>query len=236
MDRERSKVSEKQNEKEKKDDSAGAEEAMPEDAAGEKSEEKRVYEIPEVKGGASLEEALREAEKHLEKKAKKKKRPRKKVSKEAEEEINKLKDKICDLEAQASQLKDKWLRALAEFENYRKRSRKEWELLKQQTKADVVIEMLHVLDDFERAFAVVEGEGELVQGFRMIYEKLLLTLTKLGVREIEALDAPFDPNYHMAVAQREEAGKDSGVVVEVAEKGYLLDDSLLRPAKVIVAK
>jgi molecular chaperone GrpE len=142
------------------------------------------------------------------------------------------------LEAQIGELTDRWMRGVAEFENYRRRTRKEWELLKQQTRAEVIVEILSIVDDFERAFTSVE-EGEssgYVEGFRLIYNNLVQTLNRLGVTELDALEQPFDPNFHMAVGQVERDDLDSGVVAEVVQKGYLLDDVVIRPANVLVAK
>lgn len=157
------------------------------------------------------------------------------------QEKNKLllalqKDK-AKLENEVKALRDKWLRALADFENYRKRTRKEQELLIQRTKSDVIAEILEVIDDFERAFSVVvEGENDFVQGIRLIHKNLISTLEKMGVRPIEALNTPFDPNYHMAVGQVESKEHPTDHVVKVVQKGYLIDDAVLRPAKVVIAK
>lgn len=142
------------------------------------------------------------------------------------------------LESQAKDFKDRWLRTAAEFENYRKRSAKEWELLKQQSKTEVILEVLNSLDDFERAFAAVEAseEGEIVRGIRLIYNNLLQVLQKLGVEELDVIGAPFDPNRHMAIGQIETGEVDSGHVAEVALKGYALNGFVIRPAHVIVAK
>ncbi|UCG50828.1 MAG: nucleotide exchange factor GrpE [Candidatus Latescibacterota bacterium] len=156
---------------------------------------------------------------------------------EKNETILELTEKSEALEAKNKELKDKWLRSAAEFENYRKRTRKEWELLQQQTKADVILEILGVVDDFERAFSVVgEQDDEFVQGIRLIYNNLMSSLEKLGINRIEALDTPFDPNYHMAVAQIEQEGAEQNHVVEVIEHGYLLGNAVVRPAKVVIAK
>lgn len=157
---------------------------------------------------------------------------------EKEKTIVDLTKEVAEKDKQLKDLNDKWLRSVADFENYRKRSRKEWELLKQQTKAEVILEILNVVDDFERAFAV-EGDpdaSEFVQGIRLIYNKLLMALDRFGVTEIEASHAPFDPNFHMAVSQIETEDVESGLVAEVVQKGYRLDDSVIRPSKVIVAK
>jgi molecular chaperone GrpE len=155
-----------------------------------------------------------------------------------EKQLAALPAELAALEAQAKDFKDRWLRTAAEFENYRKRSAKEWELLKQQSKAEVILEVLSSLDDFERAFAAVEAtdESEFVRGIRLIYNNLLQVLLKLGVEELDALGAPFDPNRHMAIGQIETGEVASGHVAQVAQKGYALNGSVIRPARVIVAK
>ncbi len=142
------------------------------------------------------------------------------------------------LEAQVREQKDRWMRTAAEFENYRKRSAKEWELLKQQSKTEVILEVLNSLDDFERAFATLEAadESEFVRGIRLIYNNLLSSLQKLGVTEIDAAGAPFDPNCHMAIGQIETGEVASGSVAQVAQKGYSLNGFVIRPARVVVAK
>jgi molecular chaperone GrpE len=156
---------------------------------------------------------------------------------EKNEIILKLNKDNAEKDRQLKDLNDKWLRSVAEFENYRKRSRKEWELLKQQSKTEVILEILNIIDDFERAFSVVEdGDDEFVQGIKLIYNNLIGILDKFGVQEIESLNTPFDPNVHMAVGQVETEDVESGRVAEVIQKGYRLDDMVIRPARVIVAK
>jgi molecular chaperone GrpE len=153
-------------------------------------------------------------------------------------------DKLAEIAAEneklkgdVKDLKDKWLRSLAEFENYRKRTRKEWELLQQRSKADIVLDVLSVVDDFERALSVVgDQDGDFVQGIRLIYNNLIAALEKLGVRKIDALNSSFDPTYHMAVAQIEREGAVTDQIVEVVQNGYFLGDFVVRPAKVVIAK
>jgi molecular chaperone GrpE len=144
----------------------------------------------------------------------------------------------AEKDKQLKELNDKWLRSVAEFENYRKRTRKEWELLKQQSKAEVILEILNIVDDFERAFSVAEDADidEFVQGIKLIYNNLNIVLEKFGVQEIDAFNSSFDPNFHMAVGQIETGEIPSGFVAEVVQKGYKLDDAVIRPANVIVAK
>jgi len=148
-----------------------------------------------------------------------------------------LKKNNSNIKLELKSLKDKWLRAAADFENYKKRSRKEWELLQHKTKADVFLEILNIVDDFERAFSAAErSDDEFVKGIQLIYQNLLNTLTRFGIKPIEAVDQRFDPKYHMAVGQIEAKGKKSGHVVEVTQRGYFLNEIVLRPAKVIIAK
>jgi molecular chaperone GrpE len=141
------------------------------------------------------------------------------------------------LQNEVRDLKDRWLRSAAEFDNYRKRTRKEWELLQQRTKAEIILDMLMSVDDFERAFSVVgDRDDDFIRGMRLIYNNLCSSLEKYGVRKIEALNTAFDPSYHMAVAQIDRDGAESNQVVEVVQEGYCLGDIVVRPAKVIVAK
>ncbi len=179
-------------------------------------------------------------------------KPKKKHGKpkrvDAREALNRLMEKnqiisgldkaLTEKDKQLKDLNDKWLRSVAEFENYRKRSRKEWELLKQQSKTEVILEILNVVDDFERAFSVAgdADSSEFVHGIRLIYNNLTKVLEKFGVVEIDAHHAPFDPIYHMAISQMESDNVASGTVAEVIQKGYKLDETVIRPAKVIVAK
>jgi molecular chaperone GrpE len=140
-------------------------------------------------------------------------------------------------EARHKALLDKRVHLQAEFENYRKRTRKEWELLKEQTKAEVVVEILSVVDDFERAMtALADQEDEFVQGIRLIYNNLLATLAKFGVTKMIALGEVFDPNYHMAVAHIDSEEVESNHVVEVIQEGYLINGTVIRPANVVIAK
>jgi molecular chaperone GrpE len=157
----------------------------------------------------------------------------------AKNEVNaELTRKNSELEAELKKANDKWLRTAAEFENYRKRTRKEWELLKQQSRAEVILEILAIVDDFERAFAAVEDSETtgFVEGFQLIYNNLIQALERMGVQELAALHQPFDPNYHMAVGQIERDDLDVGVVAEVVQKGYTMGDIVIRPANVLVAK
>ncbi|MEE9268674.1 MAG: nucleotide exchange factor GrpE [Candidatus Krumholzibacteria bacterium] len=156
---------------------------------------------------------------------------------EKNEVILQLSKKNVQLGAAAKGAEDRHIRVTAEFENYRKRTRKEWELLKQQTRAEVILDMLEIVDDFERAFAVLGNRNDdFVQGIRLIYNNMMAILVKFGVAKMEALRARFDPIYHMAVANIDSKDVVSNHVVEIIQEGYLLGDTVIRPAKVVIAK
>jgi molecular chaperone GrpE len=145
------------------------------------------------------------------------------------------------LQAEVQLNREKWLRAMAELENFRKRTRREMESSILFANANLLRELLEVLDNFERALsAPVGGENgpgnALAQGVRLIYERFRDILRQNGVVRIDAVAVPFDPNLHEAISQVESEGVPSHHVVEVAQAGYLLKDMVLRPARVVVAK
>ncbi|UCF04452.1 MAG: nucleotide exchange factor GrpE [bacterium] len=132
---------------------------------------------------------------------------------------------------------DKIIRMAAEFENYKKRTRREWELLQQKANAELIKNILGVLDDFDRAFeAVGDNEDHFHHGIRMIYNSLLETLRRAGLKEIDAMNKRFDPQFHEAVGEAESEEVEAECVAHVVQKGYLFNDIVLRPTKVIVAK
>lgn len=132
---------------------------------------------------------------------------------------------------------DRILRLTAEFENYRKRTRREWELLQKKANADLIGEILGAVDNFDRAFANLGGSDERMQeGLRLIHSGLMDVLGKAGLREIESMKQKFDPLYHEAVGELESEDVEEGFVARVIQRGYLLNDTVIRPARVIVAK
>ncbi len=158
--------------------------------------------------------------------------------------ISKKNDMLQQMEneitAQEEELKikeDRLLRVAAEFENYKKRTRREWELLEQKAKAELITDILGALDDFDRALeALGERDDHVADGVILIVTSLKDILKRSGLREIEALGKKFDPQYHEAVGGMESEDVEEGLVVHVVQKGYELNDRLLRPAKVIVSK
>ena len=144
-----------------------------------------------------------------------------------------------ELQKQRDDYYDRLLRKTAEFDNYRKRTERERIQLSEAAAADLVTDLLPVVDDMERALKADAG-GEATEAIRrgveLIHKQLLETLRKRGVKPIESLGADFDPHFHQAVAHEPADGRREGEVVEEFSRGYLLGDRLLRPAMVKVAK
>jgi molecular chaperone GrpE len=151
----------------------------------------------------------------------------------------KLQAEIESLKKEKEEVYQRLLRAQADFENFRRRTTKERENDLKYRSQEVVMELLPVIDNFERALQVeVTGEGaeKFVEGMKMIYRQLLQVLENSGVEEIKAEGEPFDPHVHQAVMQVEEADKESNMVIEVFQKGYKLKDRVIRPAMVKVSQ
>lgn len=141
-----------------------------------------------------------------------------------------------DLKKQRDDYYDRLLRKTAEFDNYRKRTDRERQQLAEAAAADLIGELLPLLDDMERALRAEGGDDAIRKGVELIHKQLLETLRKRGVRPIEVLGADFDPHYHMAVSHEPANGRRDGEVIEEFRRGYMLGDRLLRPAMVKVAK
>jgi molecular chaperone GrpE len=129
-------------------------------------------------------------------------------------------------------------RARADFANYQKRSQKEREQERRYQFGPIILDLLPVIDNLERATAAAKQAGEtgpLVQGVAMVQTQLLDIFRRHGVTPIEAAGQAFDPNQHEAVMQKAAADKPANTVLEVLEKGFMIHDRVLRPAKVIVS-
>jgi len=143
-----------------------------------------------------------------------------------------------ELQRERDDYKDRWLRKTAEFDNYRKRIERERREQADQAVVDLLQELLLVVDDFDRALTVDAGEGDSAyrRGVELIHGKLHDLLRKQGVKAIDALGADFDPNVHQAVMHEESPDHREGEVIGELRKGYTLNERLLRPAMVKVAK
>lgn len=142
------------------------------------------------------------------------------------------------LQKERDDLYDRLLRKTAEFDNFRKRVERDRKDMIEWAAADVIGDLLTIVDDFDRAMAAeAPPEAQAYKaGLELIQRQLAELLKKRGVSTVEALGADFDPHLHQAVAYEEVAGAREGEVVGVMAKGYKLGDRLLRPALVKVAK
>ena len=155
----------------------------------------------------------------------------------SEEEANEQ-SPLEKAEEEIAQLKDQYLRARAEFENYRKRTIKEKAELILNGGEKTITAILPVLDDFERALADKTEDPEAIkQGMELIYHKFVKTLEGLGVKKIETEEKPFDVDYHEAIAMVPGMGDDKkGMVIDCVQTGYTLNDKVIRHAKVAVGQ
>ena len=152
----------------------------------------------------------------------------------AEEELNPL----VAAQNEAEQWKDKYIRLVAEFENYKKRTLKEKSELILNGSEKTVAAILPILDDFERATAdKTEDPQAIKEGFELIYKKFLKALETLGVHKIKTDDADFNVDYHEAIAMVPGMGDDKkGKVIDCVQTGYTLNDKVIRHAKVAVGQ
>jgi len=139
---------------------------------------------------------------------------------------------------------EKYIRLAAEFDNFRKRSSKQFAQLIKSANEELILEILDVIDDFERALETISASDSenriencenVLAGMKLIYEKLMVTLKNRDVRVIEALYKPFDPNYHEAVMQSPSEEHEEGTVINIVSPGYMMNEKVIRHAKVVVA-
>lgn len=143
------------------------------------------------------------------------------------------------LQTEAEEYLDGWQRARAEFANYKKRIERERETARERIAGEIITRYLGVMDDLERALAKspeTEACGEWVAGVELIYSKFRSILEAEGVETIEEAGLRFDPSIHEAISYEDSDEHDEGSVIEVTQRGYKLDDRVLRPAMVRVAK
>ena len=135
----------------------------------------------------------------------------------------------------ADDFRDRYLRTLADFENFRKRSEREKNDFQRYALAGMVRDLLPVLDNFDRGLDHAEEGDEFHKGMALIYKQLFDVLQRHGLKPITESGVRFDPNLHEGVVRVEDASVPSHTVVEVMQKGYFLHDRLIRPAMVKVA-
>ena len=135
-------------------------------------------------------------------------------------------------------LNTKYLRLAADFQNFRRRSEKEKSDIYAYANEKIVVELLDVIDNFERAMEhkCENEETKVMEGMAMILKQLQDVLEKNHLEEIDAFDQHFDPIYHHAVMEEESESNESGKVIKVLQKGYMLNKKVIRPSMVVVAK
>ncbi|MBL7909257.1 MAG: nucleotide exchange factor GrpE [Bacteroidia bacterium] len=152
------------------------------------------------------------------------------VSEEIQNPLELLKEEL-------SVANDKYLRLYSDFENYKRRLAKERIELIKTAGADVITSLLPIIDDFERAMKAQENTSDvtaLKEGIQLIFQKLNNTLTQQGLTAIESINKPFDTDLHEAITSIPADDDKKGLVVDEIEKGYMLNDKVVRHAKVVV--
>jgi molecular chaperone GrpE len=145
-------------------------------------------------------------------------------------------DALARAEAERDEYLELARRTQADFENYRKRTAKDVASAGARAKVGLVRDVLPVVDNLERALASAEdGDAGLAAGVRLVLSELQGVLTREGIEALEPAGEPFDPTVHEALSTREQDGVEPGVVLEVVEKGYKMNDTVIRPARVVVS-
>lgn len=151
------------------------------------------------------------------------------------EEVKEKNKKIDEMDAEIDDLLSRLQRLQADFVNYRKRSKREKAEMTTRGKVKLCSSLLPVLDNFERALKAETNESDFYKGVEMIYNQLLKSFADEGIKEIIATGEEFNPEYHEAIMRVESAEFEEGTVTEVVQKGFILDERVIRPAMVKVA-
>jgi len=161
---------------------------------------------------------------------------------EADEKIDELeilRQSFEGKKVEAENYYDQLLRLRADFDNYRKRVEKEFKEVSKYGKSDIIVKLLPVVDNFEKAIATMESVKEnksIIEGISLIYRDLLDTMGKEGLKKIESAGKPFDPNLHHAIMMKDTESGEEGMVIEEMQAGYTFEDRVIRPAMVVVTK
>lgn len=149
-----------------------------------------------------------------------------------------LQQEVNDWRAKAEEYLDRYRRSVAEFDNFRKRVERDRDAERLRMKRELFLQILPLSDDFERALAALrddQADAAWAEGVALIARKMDKLLAEAGVTPIQAVGRPFDPHYHEALLRAESHEHPEGVVMQELEKGYLLEDTVLRPARVVVS-
>lgn len=148
-----------------------------------------------------------------------------------------LQDKIQELEAKIEESENRYLRLRADFDNFRRRVQIDRESSEKYRAQSIITNLLPAIDNFERAMQMTpenEQATQLMQGMEMVYRSILEALKQEGAVQIESVGKEFDPQYHQAIMQAEDENFGSNIVVEEFQKGYVLNDRVIRPSMVKV--
>ncbi len=202
----------------------------------EKEEKEKDIKAQTQQSGAETKETTNDSDKKEKQAEKKAEKPSDKAEKKADEK--KEEDPLEKANKEIAELKDKYLRTLAEFDNYKKRTLKEKAELILNGSEKTVKAVLPVLDDFERALKDKSDDPKAIKdGVNMIFNKFVKTLESLGVKKIDTADKDFDTDFHEAVAMVPGMGDDKkGKVIDCVQTGYTLNDKVIRHAKVAVGQ
>jgi molecular chaperone GrpE len=162
---------------------------------------------------------------------------KKNTAKKSHHKTHELEETLQNITVERDELKDKYLRGLAEIDNFRKRVKKEKEEFQKYVLGEFLVDLLQIFDNLERALKAtsIENEKGIIAGVEIIRKQLLDLLKKYHVVEIDALGKNFDPAFHEALSKEERPGLDKPLVVEVYQKGFIYNDKLLRPVLTKVA-
>jgi molecular chaperone GrpE len=148
-------------------------------------------------------------------------------------------DALTEAKAEAARMKDQWMRTAADFDNFRKRARRELEDTRKAGKEDLLKEFLPVFDNLERAVQSAQRATDVkavADGLQMVLRQYLDTLARGGIPKVPTVGSRFDPSHHEAIQQVETDDQPPGMVVAEVQPGYLQGDRLVRAAMVVVAK
>jgi molecular chaperone GrpE len=147
--------------------------------------------------------------------------------------------KLADALTETSRIRDQLLRTAADFDNFRKRSRRSEDDALRRGREGMLKEMLPVFDNLERAVQHAEGAPEaqaVAAGLRMVLKQFVDTLDRVGIKRIVAVGKPFDPSHHEAIQQLESSEHPAGMVIAEVQAGYMMGEALIRPTMVVVSK
>ncbi len=200
-----------------------------------KKEEIRQEELPEEETEAPVEEKEETAEEKPQEEESEK--GHKLFSKKENKEIARLKEEVKDLKEQLAASKNDYYKAYADTQNMKKRLQADFDMHMKYHIQSFASEILPSIDNLERAMNSIEDkESSLYRGVQMVYDQLINALKKEGVEEIEALNLPFDPNFHNALMMEKVEGVEPNTVIEVLQKGYKYKDRILRATLVKVSE